>query len=78
MYTPEQALDPVVGARIDADRREETPTPVWHLAKSANVDEKAMMHHLGSIGIKPFRWGNEMLWHVDKPSVRELMGIEGE
>lgn len=68
-------MDPVVSQRIDDDRRESTPTPVWHLAKSANVDEKEMMHHLGGIGVKPFRWGVDMLWHVNKADVRKLMGL---
>jgi hypothetical protein len=78
MYTTRELADPVVRQRVEDDRRESTPTPVWHLAKSANVDEKAMMHHLGTLGIETFRWGAEMLWHVGKADVRKLMGIEGQ
>lgn len=77
MYSPLQSVDPVVGQRIDNERRESTPTPVWHLAKSANVDEKEMLHHLGIVGIQAFRWGRDMLWHVKKSDVRVLVGLEG-
>jgi hypothetical protein len=52
MYTAQQMSDPIVSQRIDDDRRESTPTPVWQLAKSANVDEKTMMHHLGRLNIE--------------------------
>ncbi len=75
MYTARQSVDPVVAQRINDDRREQTPTPVWHLAKAANIDEKAMMHHLGKLGIEPFRWERDLIWHVSKPDVRRLMGL---
>jgi hypothetical protein len=78
MYTLRQMADPVIAARIAADRREGTPTPVWHLAKSANVDEKTMVHHLGKLGIDVYRWGSDMALHIKKADARKLMGIEGE
>lgn len=77
MYTPKQMSDPVIAQRISDERRESTPTPVWHLAKSAGVDEKELLHHLGLIGIRAFRWGPEVLWHVDKADVRKLIGLDG-
>lgn len=76
MYSPRQSADPTVRQWIDDDRRESTPTPVWHLAKSANVDEKEMMHRLGRLGVEAFRWGADMLWHVRKADVRKLMGLD--
>jgi hypothetical protein len=75
MYTPAQMADPVIAARIDADRRESTPTPVWHLAKSANVDEKDMLYHLGNLGIDVFRYGGDMARHITKADARKLMGL---
>jgi hypothetical protein len=78
MYSIQQSMDPVIGKRIEQDRRESTPTPVWHLAKSANIDEKSMLYHLGKAGIEAHRWGADMLWHVSKADVRKLLGIEGQ
>lgn len=78
MYRFDQLADPAIRERITQERREGTPTPVWHLAKSANVDEKDMLHHLGTLGIEVFRWGADMARHITKADVRKLMGLEGE
>jgi hypothetical protein len=76
MYTLNQSGDPVIASRIEADRRESTPTPVWHLAKSANADEKDMLYHLGNLGIDVFRWGPDQVRHIRKSDARKLMGLE--
>jgi hypothetical protein len=76
MYTPLQMADPVIAARMAKDRRESTPTAVWHLAKSAGIDEKDMLHHLGKLGIDVYRWGADLALHIKKRDARKLMGID--
>jgi hypothetical protein len=77
MYSPRQLADPVIRARLDADRRETMPTPLWHLAKSANIAEKDMLHHLGTLGISVFCYGADQERHITKADARKLIGIEG-
>lgn len=76
MYSLQQLGDSEVRDRIEQDRREGTPTAVWHLAKSAGVDEKDMLYHLGGLGIEVFRWGSDMSRHVSKADTRKLFGLK--
>ena len=69
-------MDPVIQERIAKDRRDNVPTPVWHLAKSAGVDEKAMMHHLGKLGIPVYSSEANPTLVILKADARKLMGIE--
>jgi hypothetical protein len=70
MYTPLQTLELV-------QHNERTPTPVWHLAKSAGVSEKSLLHILGLRGIKA-SYDDKGAAHISKVDTRRLMGLEGE
>lgn len=78
MYTIAQLADPEVRGRVDREREESTPTPVWHLSRCAGIPEKDMLYHLGRLGAEAFRWGEGRSWHVSKADARKLMGLDGD
>jgi hypothetical protein len=75
-HRPEGLLSPRQMADI-VYRNEQTPTPLWQLAKSAGVSEKSLLYILGRRGFD-VSYDDKGTAHVSKSDVRKLMSLEGE
>lgn len=60
------------------EQRDDTPTPVWHLAKACGVDVQRMIYHLGKWNVDVFKVDGEATPCISKTDARRLMRFSTE
>lgn len=57
---------------------DDSPTPIWHLAKACGVDVTKMIHHMGKWNIEVFRPEGDATPCISKVDARRLMRFSSE